>query len=177
MSKKFLLDANAFIEPRDRYYAYDICPGYWSALLQLHNLNKIYSIDQIRKELMPSKKSEYDDIAKWIDNSVPDSFFKKTEDQKVIDKYQEMVTWVYSEDQYSDAAKGEFASVADGWLIAYAHANDHILVTHEEFNPEVQRRVPIPNVCKEFNVEHVNTFDMLRKLNVKFTRSTKRRNK
>jgi len=92
----------------------------------------------------------------------------------VIDSFQEMVNWVYGEPQFTDGARAEFASVADGWLIAYAAVNGLIVVTHEEFSPDVKRRVPIPNVCEEFEVEYIDTFDMLRALGVKLIQSTKR---
>ena len=174
MSNKFLLDANAFIEPRDRYYAYDICSGYWSALVQLHGAKRVFSIDLIRAELVPKKKDDWDDIAHWIEDDVPDTFFKKTEDQAVIDSFQEMVNWAYAEPQYTDAARADFASVADGWLVAYAATNGLVVVTHEQYHPEARNRVLIPNLCEEFEVEYVNTFEMLRTLRVKFVQSTKR---
>lgn len=110
MSSKFLMDANAFIEPRDRYYAFDICPGYWTALVQLHGANRVFSIDRIRDELL----EQDDDIKEWIEDRAPDTFFKRTEDQAVIDSFQEMVNWVYGEPHFTDAAQAEFASVADG---------------------------------------------------------------
>jgi len=88
-----------------------------------------------------------------------------------------MVNWAYGQSQFSDAAKSEFASVADGWVVAYAAANDLIVVTHEQFAPDARRKIPIPNVCIEFDVEYVNTFEMLRTLGEKFVRSTKRRSK
>jgi hypothetical protein len=72
--------------------------------------------------------------------------------------------------------KTEFASVADGWLLAYAHANRMTVVTHEEFAPQAKRKVPMPNVCLEFGINYVNTFQMLANLNVKFIRSTKNPN-
>lgn len=171
MSNKYLLDANAFIEAKDRYYGFDICPGYWSSLLVQHDSKRLFSIDRIADEL-----NEQDDVVKqWIENEVPDTFFKKTEDQAVIDKFQEMVNWVYSQPQFTDAARTEFASVADGWVIAYAAVNGLVVVTHEQFAPEAKRKVPMPNVCVEFDVEYVDTFSMLRELGEKFIRSTKRR--
>lgn len=171
MSSKYLLDANAFIEAKDRYYGFDICPGYWSSLLVQHNYRRLYSIDRISDEL-----NELDDVVKqWIEDKVPDTFFKKTEDQAVIEKFQEMVNWVYSQPQFTDAARTEFASVADGWVIAYAAVNGLIVVTHELFAPEAKRKVPMPNVCVEFDVEYVDTFSMLRELGETFIRSTKRR--
>ena len=47
------------------------------------------------------------------------------------------------------------------------------VVTHEVFAPLVEKRVPMPNVCLEFEVEYFNTFEMLKNLNVKFILSTK----
>lgn len=175
MSDRFLPDANAFVEARDRYYAYDICTGYWTALVQLHHADRVFSIDRIRSELVPGKKEDWDDIAHWIDEKMPETFFKKTEDQRVVDKFREMVNWVYGKQQFTNAAKAEFASVADGRLVAYAAVNGLIVVTHEGYNPEVKRRVPIPNVYQEFEVDYVNAFEILRALGVKFIQSTKRR--
>jgi len=88
-----------------------------------------------------------------------------------------MVQWVYSEDQFTQPAKTEFASVADGWVIAYASANNMTIVTHEEYHPDAKRKVPMPNLCIEFDVAYMDTFAMLRDLGEKFVRSTKRRNK
>jgi len=171
VSNRYLLDANAFIEAKERYYGFDICPGYWSSLLVQHDSRRLFSIDRIADEL-----NEQDDVVKqWIRNEVPDTFFKKTEDQAVIDKFQEMVNWVYSQPQFTDAARTEFASVADGWVIAYAAVNGLVVVTHEQFAPEAKRKVPMPNVCVEFDVEYVDTFSMLRELGETFVRSPKHR--
>ena len=82
---------------------------------------------------------------------------------------------MYSEPQFTEAARTEFASVADGWLVAYAFVNGLIVVTHEEFAPDVKRKVPIPNLCVEFDVEFANTFEMLRTLGERFIRSPKRK--
>lgn len=177
MSNRYLLDANAFIEPRDRYYGFDICPGYWTTLLQEHDRKRIFSIDRIRSELVPKKKGDKDDLAIWIEEKAPDTFFKKTENQFVIDMFQKMVKWAYDSSQFTDAAKAEFASVADGWLVAYAKVNKLIVVTHEEYAPEIKKSVKIPNVCVEFDIEYVNVFEMLRDLGAKFRSSTKKQHK
>ena len=52
MSKKYLLDANAFIESKNRYYGFDICPGFWSSLVSQHEGQRVFSIDRIQNELM-----------------------------------------------------------------------------------------------------------------------------
>lgn len=78
------------------------------------------------------------------------------------------MSWVYANVQFSPQAKDEFSRGADGWLIAYAKVHDAILVTLETYQQNVRRRVPIPNVCYQFGVARVDTFEMLRKLNVRF---------
>jgi len=81
---------------------------------------------------------------------------------------------VHSEAQFAPAARAEFATVADGWVVAFARVNGLIVVTHEDYAPDAKKKVPIPNVCLEFDVEYVNTFEMLEDLKVKFVLSTKR---
>lgn len=71
------------------------------------------------------------------------------------------------ETQFTDSAKSEFASVADSWLIACAKAFNYILVTHEEYDPNIKKRIPIPNACRAFNIDFINTFEMLRRLNIR----------
>ena len=71
--------------------------------------------------------------------------------------------------QFKDSAKSEFAKGADGWLVAFAKLNSYNLVTLEVFNPNIQRKVPIPNVCRTFQVQCFDTFEMLRALGIKFS--------
>ncbi len=170
MSKRYLLDANVFIEAKNRYYGFDFCPGFWSSLVVQHRGKRVVSIDRIENEL----RAQDDEVTAWVEKTAPDTFFKKTEDQAVVDKFQKLVIWVYSQSQFTDAAKSKFASAADGWGIAYAAVNRLVVVTHELFAPDVKNDVKIPNVCVEFDVEYVDTFEMLRDLGDKFIRSTKR---
>ena len=138
-----------------------------------HKLGRVFSIDRVREELI----SEGDRLSDWAANAAPATFFKGTQDRAVVDALAEIINWVNSEQQFTPVAKAEFAEAdnADGWIIAYAKANGLIVVTHEEFAPDAQKRVPMPNVCLEFNVEYTNTFEMLEALKQKFILSTKRR--
>lgn len=169
-SKRYVLDANVFIEAKNAYYGFNLCPGFWKALIAQHNNSRVCSIDKVRHELA----SKGDRLSDWAKDTVPDTFFKKTEDQAVVDAFTDMVIWVNAEAQFMPAVKAEFASVADGWVIAFAKVNGMILVTHEDYAPDAKKKVPIPNVCLEFDVEYDNTFEMLEDLKVKFILSTKR---
>lgn len=164
----YVLDANVFIEAKRRYYAFDINPGFWGSLVEHAQKGQVESIDRVKKELEDGN----DNLAEWATGHFS-QFFVSTDDQVVIQKFKKMMRWVNQNDQFSDAAKAEFADSeeADGWLVAYAKAKDRTVVTHEELNPDIQKKVPIPNVCREFDVDYVDTFDMLRTLNVQFTQN------
>lgn len=49
--KKYLLDANVFIEAKRRYYAFDVCPGFWECLVWHHQGACVESIDRVKQEL------------------------------------------------------------------------------------------------------------------------------
>ena len=78
------------------------------------------------------------------------------------------MNWVQNSSQFKPEAKSKFAAGADGWLVAYAQAHNAVVVTHEKFSADAKSRVIIPNVCQQFNVRYLNTFEMLRQLGVQF---------
>lgn len=163
-TSKYLLDANVLIEAHQRYYAFDIAPSFWQNLCKLAEEDKIISIDRIRDEISNGKEEDHLDA--WA-NSEFDKWFVSTNDVKVFESYRKIIDWVGSQSQYFDYAKSEFANVADSWLLAYANAYNHTIVTHETFSPHSRKRVLIPNVCVEFKIPYIDTFGMLRKLNSK----------
>lgn len=165
--RKFVLDANVFIQAKKEYYSFELCPGFWKALLNAHEQGAVCSIDQVRDEIVAKE----DRLKVWAADDVPKTFFKKTADIKVVRVYQSMSAWVQSQSQFTPAAKMEFATVADGWVVAFAKAYGHVVVTHEVYAPDVQKKVPMPNVCLAFDVETLNTFQMLDELGVQFTLS------
>jgi hypothetical protein len=169
-SKQYVLDANVFIQASQRYYGFDICPGFWRALIIHHEKKRLCSIDKIKAELVAG----HDELSQWTREKAPATFVKGTADKDVGEAFADMARWVQAEAQFTPEAKAEFASVADGWVIAYAKANGLVVVTHEEYAPDARRKVPMPNVCLELDVDYCDTFDMLRNLKVKFVLQTKR---
>jgi hypothetical protein len=165
---KYVLDANAFIQTKRRFYPLDICPGYWKSLIWHHEQGTVCSIDRVREEL----ERGGDDLWAWIKHNLPKDFFASTDNPQVIACYRQVLSWVQAQDQFLPGAKAELAQTdrADAWLIAYAKATGMVLVTFEEYDPRVRKRVPIPNVCHApgIDVKHVTLFDMLRGLGTTF---------
>lgn len=153
----YVLDANVFLEAQKRYYAFNLCPGFWDALIS-HELG---SIDRVKKELVN------DELAKWVKEKMPDSCFASSGSKTVVECYSDIAAWVNEEKRFTPGARAKFLNGADGWLIAYAKTNGCVLVTHEKPEP-LSKKVKIPDVCKAFAVKVVDTFDMLRSVGAKF---------
>ncbi len=160
----FVIDADVFIEAKDRYYAFDIAPVFWDTLIAQVSQGRIRSIDRIKKQLEDGN----DELTNWISRGNLNDAFCSSEQVDVIASYREIMEWVQNNTQFKSAARAAYANDPDAWLIAFAMAKHNVVVTQEEFVAQVQRRVPIPNVCRQFNIEYMDTFAMLRALGVKF---------
>jgi len=169
----FVLDANVFIEAKNHYYAFDLAPKFWESLVRLAEEGRVESIDRIKQELLrgkgkPKEGEPPEELAAWAEEDFAKAFVSTDEDD-VIKCYGDIMNWVSGQTQFFDAAKAHFAGGADAWLVAYARAKDRVVVTHEKAKPEARASVPIPNVCKAFDVPFVDTFQMLRTLGVRWT--------
>lgn len=167
VSRTFVLDTNTLIEAKNRYYGFDICPGFWSSLLEQHNSGRLHSIDRVKTELLRQE----DELTAWVRDQAPATFFYPTDTPETLEKYSQLMNWAYAHPTFFPGAKNEFATNADAWLIAHAAVNGLVVVTHEQYSAAVKRRLLIPNVCLEFNVEFVDTYSMLRDLGVSFSRA------
>ncbi len=166
MSRKpprlFVLDTNVFIGAHNDHYAPDFCPAFWDCIPQYFHAGRLISIDRVLNEI-----TKPNDLVQWVQNA-PNGLFASSGDQPVVNAYTTIMNWVHSNPQFLPAAESKFAAVADGWLIAYAQAHGAVVVTHEKVDQKAKKRVPIPNVCQQFNVRYLNTFEMLRQLGVHF---------
>lgn len=161
---QFLIDSNVLIQAKNAYYAFDICPGFWDALLIQFHAGCLCSIDSVKQEIVRGK----DDLSDWVKAKVPQRFFKGSQQsQGVLKEYQQVMRWVNSTPQFKALAKADFASGADGWLVAYAKVHGYVVVTQEQLDTLSRGKVKIPNVCNQFSVSWMDTFQMLKALKVK----------
>ena len=161
--RMFVPDANLFITAHRSYYTFNLCPGFWDCLIHFFSAGRILTIDRVRDELVGYN----DELSDWVEN-LPAGWFVPSLGEAVTDAYRESMSWVYANDQFYRQAKDEFSRGADGWLVAYARAHSCTLVTLETYQQNVRRRVPLPNVCDQFGVARMNTFEMLNELGVHF---------
>lgn len=161
----YVLDANVFIGAHREYYSFDIVPSFWNTLIKLADKSKICSIDKIQHEIINPNEDDPDQLHEWTSEKFKD-YFERTDALDVLQNYAKIQRWAINNSHFTDAAKDEFARKADAWLVAYSMSRGYTLVTHETYKPETKRRILIPVVCKEFGVNYVNTFEMLKKLEV-----------
>ena len=159
---EFVLDTNIFVQANLGYYAPDICPSFWQVLLEEFRNERIVSIDKVRDEIFRID----DNLKEWVRTGAS-AMFVSSELQPVVDAFADMVAWV-QQNEFTPAAKAEFLDAADGWVAAYASVHNATVVTLETFDANIKRRVKLPNVCRQFNVEFINTFEMLRRLGIRF---------
>jgi hypothetical protein len=68
---------------------------------------------------------------------------------------------------YEPAAVATFLQDADYYLVAHAHAHQHVVVTHEVVAHST-KKIKIPNACLGVVVKYVTPFEMLRAERARF---------
>lgn len=75
-------------------------------------------------------------------------------------------TWAVGQ-KYEPAAVNTFLQVADYWLVAFALAHGHTVVTHE-VPANSTRKIEIPNACVGLDVRFMTPYQMLRHERARF---------
>ena len=158
----YFLDANTLIEAKNVHYAMDFCPAFWDMLKLENEKGVIFSIDFIYNELLKGN----DELSTWAKTQKENSFFIETSDVETQMIFIEIVNYV--NEQYSEKEAKKFLDVADPWLIAKSKVMGAILVTKEVLAPANTKKIKIPNICEVFDVQYIQTQEMIKKLEVKF---------
>lgn len=160
---KYLLDSNTFIEAKNRYYNMTVCPAYWQWILLKFGSDDVASISMVGKELEDGN----DELAEWA--KANPNLFALVDDEQTQECFAKVANYVAEKSGVMKlGAAAEFLAGADPWLIAKAMVTGAIVVTHEVLNHETKKKFLIPNICEEFGVSWMNTFDMLLKLEARF---------
>lgn len=161
----YLIDANVFIEAKNKYYNMSFCPAFWDWLLRGCAGQQIFSIHGIYNELINGN----DELKTWsMENR---HFFLPMSDEDTQRNLSAVAAYVASQQvsvPMSVGAMEEFLRGADTWLIAKAMAIVATIVTHERLDIQCKRKFLIPNICNHFGVQYVDTFTLLQQLNASF---------
>ncbi|MDI6738763.1 MAG: DUF4411 family protein [Candidatus Edwardsbacteria bacterium] len=156
----YLLDANVFIQAKNLHYGLDFCPAFWDWLISNNQQQKVFSIEKVGDEI----EAGNDELAKWADQRGPDFFLKP--DSAMLSALGKVSAWA-TDQGYDPAAVNTFFQVADYYLVAFAVAHGHTVVTHEIASPST-KKIKIPNACIGLEVKCVTPYEMLRRERARF---------
>lgn len=142
----YLLDTNIFITAKNEL-PMDVYPSFWRTLSQLGVNGSFKSIKKVEDEIRKGK----DELVDWIDCNLPKDFFIPG-NAKTLTALTTVSQWATTNRVYTQAAKVEFVSVADSWIIAEALSQSVTVITHETPDPSCRKRVKIPDVCNAVGV-------------------------
>jgi len=155
----YCLDANIFIEAKNLYYHFNICPGFWEWLDQQNGT--LGSVTPVFDELTDGN----DKLKDWAKDRKNSGIFDDVSAGSVQEAFREIA--IHVSDQYESQHAEKFLDDADPWLIDYAQVHGCTVVTKEKFSPGA-KRVKIPNICEEFGVDYTDCFTMLKGLGACF---------
>ncbi len=159
---RYLPDANVLMAAYHHYYSPTLCPGFWDCLAHYLANGRLAIIDRVYDEILSPSA-----LVAWVEQATND-WFPTTATQPVANAYRQIIDWVQDNPQFNDVARADFARGADGWLAAYAMVHDAVVVTNEVSAPDARRKVPLPDLCKRFDIRCINTFEMLQELGTRF---------
>lgn len=157
----YCIDANIFIEAKNNSYPLDMFPAFWEWIDRNAHAGIIFSSTLVCAELISGK----DDLAEWISDRSSSPLFREPSPraQEILTKISEYVTTHYTREEAE-----AFLAGADPWVIAQAIDSKAKVVTMEKLAGSGSKKVKIPNICHEFEINWCNTITMLRELGAKF---------
>lgn len=158
----YLLDTNVFVEAKNRHYGFDFCPAFWDWLDQAHDEGRVFSVERVATEILARE----DDLTGWA-RTRPTLFLAP--DPSVVPGLRAVSEWAAGSG-YHPAAVSVFLDAADYFLVAHAHAQRHVVVTHERPSP-TPKQIKIPDACIGLAVKWMTPFEMLRAERARFVLS------
>lgn len=156
----YLLDSNLFIQAKNEYYGFNICPGFWTWLVKMNRQRKVFSIKQVYDELVGFE----DDLSEWVKKRGASFFLHQN--SHILEAHK-IVAATIQGGGYTEAAIRIFMDCADPMLVAHALANriNSTVVTHES---RKKGSIKIPRLCDDLGIKCITTFQMLQDEGVQF---------
>ena len=155
------MDANTYIQAKNEYYHMDVVPGYWEWLDTQFQLGTLASVSMVYDEL----KGYEDELTDWV--KPRKEHFMDVSDDETQAVFSEIIQ-LLADNDFTSKDTDNFLAGADPWLVAKAKVTDAAVVTLESLVPENSKKIKIPNVCRQLDIEYINTFKLLRLLEAKF---------
>lgn len=156
----YVLDADAFIESKKRWYGFDICPAYWDWLDGRFTVGDVCSVRKVFDEIAAGG----DDLTVWT--SSRQAYFCEPNAADIV-AMTRVSTWATGHERYNAAATATFLAAGDSYVVAHALATGATVVTLEVPRNKITQ-IKVPDACRELDVRVINPFEMLRETGASF---------
>ena len=158
----YLLDANVLIDADRDYYPIDRVPEFWDWLLTQATQGKALMPVETYEEVVLPRSSNPGLLENWLTGNRNQMVFDETVAPALVAKVTEV-------GYANDLTDEEVEKIGrDPFLIAYAleDPSNRVVVTTEHSRPSRRRaNRHVPDVCRDFGIRPINTFDFIRELN------------
>jgi predicted nucleic acid-binding protein len=163
---QYWIDTGVLIQAHRSTYPFDMVPQFWHFLhTQLEP--EVVSMPRLAYEEIVN--GGYDDqLVAWC-KSRKKLGLCRIETKEVQQRYGQISAHVQEKYSRKPQRLQDWFKGADGWIIAYALATGGAVVT-QETDYSYKSKIKLPTVATAFDVECLNTAQMLRKLKADFSK-------
>lgn len=161
----YVLDADVLIRAKNDHYGFTFCPAFWDWIAVEHAAGEVYSIEQVRLELVEQE----DELSDWANGTARALFVPTPTD--VLPALARVSEWAAS-GAYTPTAVTAFLSKADYYLVGQGLARGDTVVTHE-VPAKTPNKIKIPDACIAMGVRVISPFAMLRESRARFVLETR----
>ncbi len=153
-----IIDANVMLEAANRYYSFNLVPGFWNWLAEQSYAGTVRSASMVKDEI------DYPlELVAWVKERVAEGFFVDVSEPAIQDKCREVADWVLAQN-FGPEHVARFLDGADPWIISTAAALKATVVSQEIATGTGSKKIKIPNVCQVFGVQCIDTLAMLKSM-------------
>ena len=156
----YWLDADVLIRAKNEYYVFEFGENFWQFLEQKGAEDIVASCRAVYDEL---QKKE-DELKAWATQQQGNGFFWEP-DEQVQATYGRIGDYVAA--KYKPEFSAPFLAGADAWVIAQASVHGGVVVTNEKPAPG-SNNPKIPDIARQFHVQTLGLFAVLRTLGFRF---------
>ncbi len=161
----YLLDANTLIDAKRDYYPIDRVPEFWDWLIYHGENGNVKIPIEVYEEFSDTKDKDgnKDALASWADSENVKKSLLLNESAE-----QDLVARITYGGYIENPTDDDLEKIGrDPFLLSYAlkDAKNRCIVTTETSKPKrVGANRHIPDVCKDFNIRCINSFQMIREM-------------
>lgn len=163
MTRRYLIDTNIFIELKNTYYDFAVCPGFWDWVKWAHGRGIAFSTRGVKGELV----DQGDELTEWAQAMPPKFFLGMPENFNACRN--RLRTWAQS-GPYRDDIVADYMSSVDAGLVIMGISHGFTVVTHEKSRKASQTNIKMPDACRGTNVDVMMGMEMLKQEKVSFHR-------